>query len=59
MQIVDGYISTIQNSISLNIHFNFSVPKYMFVLYDMEHGIPTEFIREKKTKSIIEYLRKV
>lgn len=56
MQIADGCILTIQNSISCKNQIYFSVPKYFFVVYDLDYYCPMKTIYGEKIKPILEYL---
>lgn len=56
LQIVDGFILTLQNSISPRISKGFPVPNYYFAMYDLELYCPWENIYGAKTKPIIDYL---
>lgn len=56
MQIADGFMLTIQNSISCNIHRHFSVPKYFFAVYDLDCYCPMETIYGENVKPILKYI---
>ncbi|MDD4049030.1 MAG: restriction endonuclease, partial [Clostridia bacterium] len=57
MQVVDGWISTIQNSVGTQLEIRTIPPKFMFTLYNLKHFIPSGFFTSKMVFSIIEYLQ--
>lgn len=56
LQIVDGYVLTIQNSISPTIRDYYLIPKYFFAMYDLKLYCPWDNIYGNKIKPIIDYL---
>lgn len=56
LQIVDGFITTIQNSLYPPKIQKLDVPKYVFALYDLDLGCVSGFIKKEKLKSVINYL---
>lgn len=56
MQIVDGFLLTIQNSASPRIPLRVSIPEYFFALYDLNLYCPMDTIYGDKMMPIIKYL---
>lgn len=49
LQIVDGSIMTIQNSLPSRIKLNFCPPRYSFAIYDLDLKCPSRFVYKDHT----------
>lgn len=56
LQIVDGFITTIQNSLNPSKVQKFDIPKYVFALYDLNLGCVSGFVKKEQLKPVINYL---
>ncbi|MFS0838092.1 restriction endonuclease [Paenibacillus sp. 1P03SA] len=56
MQVVDGFLMTIQNSALPPWPLHFSIPKFIFAVYDLELYCPIDFIHGKKVQSLLDFL---
>lgn len=56
LQIVDGFVMTIQNSLPLKRRLKFSPPKYSFAIYNLELQCPFGFVYDGYTQQLIDIL---
>lgn len=59
LQIVDGFVMTIQNSLPSKITLNFCTPKYSFAIYNLDLKCPSRFVFEGHTDLLRDQLLKL
>lgn len=59
IQIVDGWISTIQNSADKFRNLRVKPPKFMFTFYNLKLFIPSGFFTYKSISQVIEFLHRM
>ena len=50
IQIVDGFLMTLQNSLPSTIKLNFCPPRYSFAMYNLDSKCPSQFVYEGHTQ---------
>lgn len=59
LQIVDGFVMTLQNSLPSEVVINFTAPKYSFAVYNLDLECPFGFVYEGHTERLRDQLFKV
>ncbi|MGD6856369.1 restriction endonuclease [Bacillus infantis] len=59
LQIVDGFVMTIQNALPSEMIHNFCPPKYSFAMYNLDLKCPSGFVFEGRTERLRDLLLKV